>query len=69
MAKIIKWAKWPEVRPQKVGRYLVTLKRPSGGKWVEIRAWNGSVWTQGAEIAAWMELPGAYGGADRVAGR
>lgn len=64
--RTLRWHAFRDEKPSKVGRYLVTLRRPSAGKWVEIRKWSGINWSQGSEVAAWMELPNAYGGVDHV---
>lgn len=62
MQRILRWRPYPEHRPESAGRYLVTLKRPSAGHYVQIRTWSGVNWGQGGEVAAWMELPRSYGG-------
>ncbi len=64
--RTLKWHKVSDELPQVPGRYLVTLRRPSGGHWVMIRRWTGVNWDQGTEVTAWMEMPNAYGGVDRV---
>ena len=66
MAKVrtLRWHKAEEEKPEQPGRYLVSLRRPSSGHWVEIRRWTGVQWQQGSEIVAWMEMPRAYGGMD-----
>lgn len=62
MRKILKWQPDSEKHPETPGRYLVTLRRPSAGHYVQIRQWTGVTWGQGSEVVAWMEMPDGYKG-------
>lgn len=54
------WKAFPAYKPIKCGRYLVTFRRPTAGKWVGISRWNGEIWERNADVTAWMVLPSRY---------
>lgn len=56
-----KWYSFPAYKPMKPGRYLVTLRRPRAGRWVDIRRWNGEIWERNDDVSAWMVLPERFG--------
>ncbi len=54
------WNAFPMYKPAQKGRYLVTYRRPTAGKWVVIRFWDGEAWERNDDIVAWMRLPERY---------
>lgn len=62
MQRVLKWHPYPDTCPEKAGSYLVTLKRPHAGHYIQIRHWSGVNWGQTNDVAAWMELPNTYKG-------
>lgn len=61
----VKWYPFPAYKPAQKGRYLVTFRRPSAGKWVAICKWVGLVWDRNADVTAWMVLPERFGSGGR----
>lgn len=55
-----RWYEYPKYKPMRRGRYLVTFRRPTIGKWVGIRMWEGHTWEKNDDVAAWMRLPERY---------
>lgn len=54
------WRRYPDVKPQYAGEYIVTTRRPTAGRWVTMIRWDGKRWTQMAQVTAWMPKPAAY---------
>ena len=55
-----KWIRFPEFKPAKPGRYIVTYKHFRAGRWIDIKKWNGEVWERNCEVVAWMPTPPRY---------
>lgn len=56
------WLKYPDAKPKEPGEYLVTMKRPTAGRWVAMAKYDGDGWTQKGEVRAWMPKPAQWTG-------